>query len=452
MQTFLNRLHARVGDLWWYSAMIFIACRSGDVIQAFIGLWLVPKYVGPNELGAVLPLQQLASLFTVPLAIVAVVFSKYVNTYATRGEYGKVKSFIHDVILISAALFLVCIAAAYILIPHFYERLNVSAGSLTVLVLAAGFAANVSNLFSSALQGLKKFKTMTAQNLIAAPIRLVTLLVTMPIRALSGYLLGQTTPSVACGILAFLSIRRDLSGVRSDASWRKDIPDIWKYMWPVALYTTFSLLVSTILLTVYKQRLPASDSAAYYLFSRFADISAYVGFAMTTVMFPMAAEAHENGHETPRVLQYTILGTLCSGGILAVLFALGGDGLLSLNDTWSHYRPFVRNLPLMTLSTVLSVMTGCIVNYEMACRRFRPVFVTTVLQGLFAAFVVAFTGYEFFRGILPDDIVNAMRDLNLGNLSTMTNAGLISAAIQLAVLAVLCRSIWPAKAKPNQRR
>lgn len=61
MKDLLNRIHARVGDLWWYSAMIFLACRSGDAIQAFIGLWLVPKHV---------------------------------NTYATRGEYGKVKSFI----------------------------------------------------------------------------------------------------------------------------------------------------------------------------------------------------------------------------------------------------------------------------------------------------------------------------------------------------------------------
>jgi len=44
MTALLNRIHTRVGDLWWYSAMILIACRSGDVIQAFIGLWLVPKY------------------------------------------------------------------------------------------------------------------------------------------------------------------------------------------------------------------------------------------------------------------------------------------------------------------------------------------------------------------------------------------------------------------------
>ena len=33
-----QKLHARLGDFWWYSLMLFVACRSGDVIQAFIGL------------------------------------------------------------------------------------------------------------------------------------------------------------------------------------------------------------------------------------------------------------------------------------------------------------------------------------------------------------------------------------------------------------------------------
>ena len=108
----LKRLHARLGDFWWYSLMIFVACRSGDAIQAFIGLWLVPKYVGAEELGAVLPLQQLSGLFTVPLAVLATVFAKYVNVYATRGEFGKVRCLVRDVLMASAALFAVCIGAA----------------------------------------------------------------------------------------------------------------------------------------------------------------------------------------------------------------------------------------------------------------------------------------------------------------------------------------------------
>ena len=85
MRKLLDRLHSKLGDLWWYSLMIFVACRSGDVIQAFIGLWLVPKYVGTEELGAVLPLQQLSNLFAVPLAVLATALAKNVNTYATRG-------------------------------------------------------------------------------------------------------------------------------------------------------------------------------------------------------------------------------------------------------------------------------------------------------------------------------------------------------------------------------
>jgi len=137
---------------------------------------------------------------SVPLAVLATVFAKYVNTYATRGEYGKVKGFIRDVFAATAVLFALCIGGAYLIIPHFYVRLNVASGMLTVLILAAGFAGNVSNLFASALQGLKMFRTITVQSLISAPIRLATLLVAMPIRALSGYILGQTTPPAACSV------------------------------------------------------------------------------------------------------------------------------------------------------------------------------------------------------------------------------------------------------------
>ena len=39
----LNRLHARLGDFWWYSLMLFCACRAADLLNAFVGLWLVPN-------------------------------------------------------------------------------------------------------------------------------------------------------------------------------------------------------------------------------------------------------------------------------------------------------------------------------------------------------------------------------------------------------------------------
>ena len=31
MTALLQRLHARLGDFWWYSLMLFVACRAADV-------------------------------------------------------------------------------------------------------------------------------------------------------------------------------------------------------------------------------------------------------------------------------------------------------------------------------------------------------------------------------------------------------------------------------------
>lgn len=424
MKALLDKLHARLGDLWWYSLMIFVACRSGDVIQAFIGLWLVPKYVGPDELGAVLPLQQLSGLFAVPLAIIATVFAKYVNTYATRGEYGKVKCFIRDILLASIIVFLVCIVVAYLVIPHFYERLNISAGFLTVLILAAGFTGNIANLFTSALQGLKKFKTMTIQNLISAPIRLATLLVAMPIRALSGYILGQATPPATCSLLAAYSLHKDLRSIPLDTSWRKDLPEIWRYLWPVGIYLVLSTLCTSISTTVYRQRLPEIESAAYYLLSRFAEIAGYVGSSMLLILFPLAGEAHERQKENIQILHNTILATAVVSVAMAALFLFFAPDILSWSNIWAIYVNFTNLLSILTLIVGLGTIISAMVSYEMACRRFSAAIVASAFNLSWTVTLVCCTGYTFFNGILPAPCIEFFERLHMARLSTLSHVTL----------------------------
>ena len=113
LKKFFHRLRAKCGDFWWYSILIFIACRSGDAIQAFIGLWLVPHYVPQSELGAALPLLQIGGAFGLPLSILIIPFSRWLTLYAARGEYGKVKR------LLSLAFRFVFIAFGYL-----YDRVK----------------------------------------------------------------------------------------------------------------------------------------------------------------------------------------------------------------------------------------------------------------------------------------------------------------------------------------
>ncbi len=431
---FIQRLKNRLGDFWWYSIMIFLACRSGDAIQAFIGLWLVPKYVGQQELGAVLPLQQLCGLFAVPIAALATVFAKYVNTYATRGEYGKVKSFILDVLRASVAVFAVCVVAAYLILPHFYLRLNIASGMLTVLILASGFIGNISQLFNNALQGLKKFNAMTLLHVIGAPIRLVTLLVAMPFRALSGYVLGQTTPPATAALVAAFTLHRDLKAIPIDTSWRKDLPEIGRYFLPILVYLAFGTLFASIGATIYRQRLPEVESAAYYILSRFAEIATYVGASMTIVLFPLAAEAHEKGTESTTALKKTIWGIVVTTAILAAIFAFTAPDLFALTETWRAYANFADLLPIMTSTLGAATVLGAVLSYEMACRRFGFCTFIVAANVVWVAFLLIFTGHEFFRGIVSDEIVDWIASARMATIKNLVWAQLISAIIQLGAV------------------
>ena len=33
MRKMMDRLHARMGDFWWYSLMLFCACRAADACR-----------------------------------------------------------------------------------------------------------------------------------------------------------------------------------------------------------------------------------------------------------------------------------------------------------------------------------------------------------------------------------------------------------------------------------
>lgn len=439
MSNLLSRIHTRVGDLWWYSAMIFIACRSGDVIQAFIGLWLVPKYVGPQELGAVLPLQQLTSFLTVPLAVIAVVFSKYVNTYATRGEYGKVKSFIKDVFTVSIALFIVCVGGAYLIAPFFYERLRIASGSLTFLILLCGLVTNLGSIIASAQQGLKRFKTMSVMTFISAPIRLVTLIFAMPFRALSGYMLGQTTPAATTAALSIFDIRKTLKPYTADKSWRKDLPAIGRYLWPFALCTIVGSFAGTLTATIYRQRLPEVESAAYYLLTRFSDIASFAGASLSLILFPMASEAHEKGKENRQLLWHSVFGTIGGSVLLAAVFFVIAEPLLSLSSLWRQYLPYAYLLPILTINVGPGLAAGAIANYELACHRIGATVLLVIMNTLFALLLVAITGCEFFRGIAPDSAVDWMRSLQLAKLSTLTYLTTSFSLVMLSMLAVYTR-------------
>ena len=118
MKALLQRLHARLGDFWWYSLMIFCASRAADALNVFVGLWLVPKYVEPSELGAVMPLTNFASFLAIPIAVFASTFRNELTSLAVNRKFGQMKTLMRGVFIATAIfLFLAIVICRFILPP-----------------------------------------------------------------------------------------------------------------------------------------------------------------------------------------------------------------------------------------------------------------------------------------------------------------------------------------------
>ena len=413
----LSRLRMRIGDFWWHSLLIFLACRSGDAIQAFIGLWLVPRYVPQSELGATLPILQMASAVGLPLAIFVIPFSRWLTIFSVRNEFGKVKRLMQIAFYGSGLVCVVMLLALRYVVPFFFERLRVAEGALGFLILCVGISTPFSTVFSNALQGMKRFKALTIVTTIGAPIRLAVLLVAMPFRALSGYLLGQLAAPVTTIGVSWFALRKELGrGVTAVPLGRADICAMLRYSVPVAINLTVVSLMGAWQMLLIRQRLTEFDSAAFYMISRLAEVATFVGLSLVTVVFPYVAEAKVKGIESERLLWKLLGGTFLAGLAVTAIYAIFGRGILSLVPLWSEYASCWPLLALYTLRQTLSITTSAFLSYETSAGRFSFLWYYVPYLLLETGWLVVCTGYAAFHGILPESAVSWLESLHVARL------------------------------------
>ena len=124
----LRDLRTKLGPLWWYTLMIFLVQRFGDVINAFIGVWLVPRYVPTEELGSLRPLMQIGALLGMPLGLLIMPYIKLLNTHAALGEHGKVKALLRDAAIFAAVVSPLTLVAARFVMPSAFSLMRITNG------------------------------------------------------------------------------------------------------------------------------------------------------------------------------------------------------------------------------------------------------------------------------------------------------------------------------------
>ena len=270
--------------------LLFLALRVGDVVNLAAGMWFVPKYVSPEEIGAVLPLTSFATFLSLPVFAFAMTVMKESAVLHAAGERAKVKSLLSGVFAAVGMALVLVLVASCVAVPHFLKQMRVSDASAGILVVSAAFLGCVAPVYTDALQSMKRFKSLAAVEVCGSAVRFLAMLATMPFRALAGYFAGQAALPAFRIAGSVIALRRDLS-VPAEPYWnRETVRRVALAFLAVCAYQVAPMAAALVEQTTLRTGLSAADSAGYYMISRFSDHGrrrAKVGFDE-----PVCAEVH----------------------------------------------------------------------------------------------------------------------------------------------------------------
>lgn len=415
----LAKLHEKLGDFWWYSLMLFCACRAADLMNAFVGLWLVPQYVEPSELGAVMPLTQFANFLAIPIAAFASTFRNEISRLSIGSEFGKLKTLMRGVFITTAIFLFLAIIVARFTLPTFLERIRIVEGSLGMIIIATSFISAIAPIYSNALQALKRFKEQSLISIIGAPVRLLTMLAAMPFRAISGYFIGQASAPSFNIIISIFCLKKELSAP-AEPYWTQET--FKKFSALLAIFLTWgttSGFYGLVESTVIRQQLPDLDSAGYYMATRFSEIATYLYGAMIFAFFPYAADLAQKGDAR---LNFTFKATginIAFCAAVAVLFCFIAKPILSILPYGEQYASYWWAIPWLIAIAGISSLYGFFTTAEIAANRFGFLKWAIPLDITYPALLLMISSHRYFADMLPASLAEFLARYNLSSLETI---------------------------------
>lgn len=418
-----SRLHGKLGDLWWYTLLGFIVNRLGEIVNFFIGAFLVPKMVPQDELGAVLPLMSVASFVALPIAIVLLPVGKFLNVFAARKEYGKARALLTDSLLVSAlfAVFiLVWLAATG---DSLLGRMHLTDRRTLIPIAGFAFITCIGPTIDSAQRSLKCFKGILWAGLTSPYVRLVAMILLLAPFGALGYLSAQLALNVynfAFGAIVLLLVFRKL-GPR--VSYRSEWKEMLAYSLPLLAMTFAGRVQGPAEAFVIRRWLPTDVSAGYYYATIFGNIPGYATSALILFFWPLVSERFEKGQSTERLLFQSMVFNFLVGGLAIVAIALVIPYVFRMPGPWAGYESYSVFVWQAGFITLLKSVQSLFTSHECACRRFTYVWYMFPLMLIEAAVLYALPAWQVVEPYLPHAIwawVDGLWETNLQNLLTVT--------------------------------
>lgn len=424
--TRIKGLRQRLGDVWWYAGLLLLMQFAVAGVNFYTGLWLIPRVVSQSELGALLPLMQIASFLATPLVLLLTPVTKYLNTFMALGETGKAKALLFDACRISLIFAVIMVFYTLALAPFIQLRLRVGGVGVVFMLCGLAFVNGIRPVLSSSMQALKKFDNMLVGGYLGAPLRLVLIWTLAGSFGVVGYLGAQFTLEIVLLMIGGYSLLSLLGHKCTRVSYREHWREMFAFSVPLIVSNLLVGFAATIEPLVIRHRLPEVESAAYYVITRFSEQTGCIGGVLGILLFPLLSERFEKGQSTTRILRDANLVNIVIGGLMVGGLALVGSDLLRIRPQWAVFIPYASQMWQLGLLQVLSVPIGIFGTHEIACRRFGYLWYLTGIALVKAGLLYCLTGWAFFRPFMPDGVWEVINGLQACRLSFVVVLSLIA--------------------------
>jgi hypothetical protein len=167
---------------------------------------------------------------------------------------------------------------------------------------------------------MKRFRILAATEILGAVVRFAVMAAIMPIKALTGFFAGQSALPAFRIIASSFALRKDLE-IQAQPFW--NAPTIRRMavaFTAILIYQGTPMFVSMLELSILRTALGDTDSAGYYMASRFSDFLHYLTLPMLLVMFPYTADAASRGDSTRPYVAKCSCAVLIAAAAMALVY------------------------------------------------------------------------------------------------------------------------------------
>ena len=345
--------------------IIVLAFFNSASVFNYLFQVVVGRSISSIDYGIFNSLLAMVSIFTAPVAVVHIVFSRFIVNLSLSG-LGKVKSLFTKSFKIILGFSGTILLGGIIAIPLIKDFFHLEVTTPIVLVLIIIYFSMLFPIPFAILEGLHRFTRLGIASSCTPLIRFfgALLFVAGLGWGVNGALLTAATASVFTLGFGLWSLK-DIFKVSSEPLPDGIFRDMANYSGPVFLSTTMIMILGTIDISLVRHYCSPEEAGLYATAAILGRIALYLPGALIAVLFPSAAKARALGKKDGHILWTSLSLTAFLAFSVALLFNLWPEQFISL-FLGDQHREAASLLKIISMAMAILSLTNVIASYSLA--------------------------------------------------------------------------------------